>query len=52
MLSPYPPGVPLLLPGEVVTRPALDDLLDGPGAGMIVPDADPTLSTLRVVANP
>ncbi|MFF5448025.1 aminotransferase class I/II-fold pyridoxal phosphate-dependent enzyme [Streptomyces sp. NPDC012888] len=51
LLSPYPPGVPVLAPGEVVTAEAVDYLRSGVAAGMLVPDAaDPTLRTLRVVA--
>nr|WP_240897526.1 PLP-dependent transferase [Kineococcus vitellinus] len=51
LVSPYPPGVPVLAPGEVVTQEAVDYLVSGVAAGMLVPDAaDPTLQTLRVVA--
>jgi arginine/lysine/ornithine decarboxylase len=50
-LSPYPPGVPVLAPGEVITEAVLDYLGTGVAAGMLVPDAtDPTLAGLRVVA--
>jgi arginine/lysine/ornithine decarboxylase len=50
MLSPYPPGVPVLAPGERISQEALDYLTSGVAAGMIVPDAaDPSLQTLRVV---
>jgi len=51
MASPYPPGVPVYAPGEVITREALDYLTSGVQAGMLVPDvADPSLKTVRVVA--
>jgi arginine/lysine/ornithine decarboxylase len=51
MLSPYPPGVPVLAPGERISQEALDYLTSGVAAGMIVPDAaDPSLETVRVVA--
>lgn len=51
-ISPYPPGVPAVLPGEVITRPVLDYLLSGVAAGMYLPDpADPELATIRVVAS-
>src|SRR3954452_2309278 len=51
MVSPYPPGVPVLAPGERITREALDYLTTGVVAGMLIPDAaDPSLQTLRVVA--
>ncbi|MER6563767.1 ornithine decarboxylase [Streptomyces sp. NPDC001027] len=50
-LSPYPPGVPVLAPGEVITREVVDYLRTGVAAGMLVPDAaDPSLDTLRVTA--
>jgi arginine/lysine/ornithine decarboxylase len=51
MLSPYPPGVPVLAPGEVVDEGVVAYLRSGVDAGMIVPDAaDPSVRTLRVVA--
>ncbi|MGY1777291.1 aminotransferase class I/II-fold pyridoxal phosphate-dependent enzyme [Geodermatophilus sp. SYSU D00804] len=50
MISPYPPGVPVLAPGERVSQEALDYLTSGVEAGMLVPDAaDPTMKSLRVV---
>ncbi|MFC0042334.1 aminotransferase class I/II-fold pyridoxal phosphate-dependent enzyme [Actinomadura rayongensis] len=52
LVSPYPPGVPVLAPGELITEAVLDYLASGPPAGMLVPDAvDPSLRTLRVVAH-
>jgi arginine/lysine/ornithine decarboxylase len=49
-LSPYPPGVPVLAPGELITEAALDYLASGVAAGMLVPDAsDPSMATVRVV---
>ena len=51
MISPYPPGVPVLAPGERISREALDYLRSGVAAGMLLPDAaDGSLETLRVVA--
>ncbi|MEU5771530.1 DegT/DnrJ/EryC1/StrS family aminotransferase [Streptomyces asoensis] len=51
MLSPYPPGVPVVAPGEVITAEVVDYLTSGVAAGMLVPDAaDPALRTLRVTA--
>jgi arginine decarboxylase len=51
LICPYPPGVPVLAPGEVVTAEALATLratrADG---GRIAYAADPTLATLQVVA--
>jgi len=50
LIAPYPPGVPVLAPGEVVTVDALEALravrADG---GRIAYAADPTLATLQVV---
>ncbi|WP_429727764.1 hypothetical protein [Amycolatopsis thermalba] len=49
-ISPYPPGVPAVAPGEVITRAVVDYLLSGLDAGMYLPDpADPQLKTFRVV---
>jgi arginine/lysine/ornithine decarboxylase len=51
ILSPYPPGVPAVAPGELITAEVLDYLAGGVAAGMLVPDAtDKSLSTVRVVA--
>jgi arginine/lysine/ornithine decarboxylase len=50
-ISPYPPGVPVVAPGEVITREVVDYLTSGVAAGMLIPDAsDPTAETLRVTA--
>lgn len=51
MMTPYPPGVPAVLPGELITQPVLDYLRSGLAAGMTIPDiADPTLDTVKVHA--
>jgi arginine/lysine/ornithine decarboxylase len=51
MITPYPPGAPGVLPGEVLTGPILDYLRSGLDAGMVLPDpADAELKTVRVVA--
>jgi arginine decarboxylase len=51
LVAPYPPGVPVLAPGERVTGEALDALRAARAAGTrIAYAADPTLTTLRVVA--
>jgi arginine decarboxylase len=51
LVAPYPPGVPVLAPGEVITAAALDALraarADG---GRIAYAADPTLATFQVIA--
>jgi arginine decarboxylase len=50
MISPYPPGVPAILPGERFNQSVVDYLRAGLAAGMTLPDAsDPTLETFRVV---
>jgi len=50
MVSPYPPGVPAVLPGERFNDAVVDYLRAGLAAGMTIPDAaDPTLKTFRVV---
>ncbi|SDF90924.1 aminotransferase class I/II-fold pyridoxal phosphate-dependent enzyme [Streptomyces griseoaurantiacus] len=50
-ISPYPPGVPVVAPGEVITREVVDYLTSGVAAGMLIPDAaDPTARTFRVTA--
>jgi arginine/lysine/ornithine decarboxylase len=52
MVSPYPPGVPVLAPGERITEEALDYLRTGVAAGMLIPDAaDGSMETVRVVAD-
>jgi arginine decarboxylase len=51
LIAPYPPGVPVLAPGELITAAAIDALLaiaaDG---GRIAYAADPSLSTFQVIA--
>ncbi|MFF9814835.1 aminotransferase class I/II-fold pyridoxal phosphate-dependent enzyme [Streptomyces sp. NPDC014006] len=50
MITPYPPGIPAVLPGERLTEPVLRYLRTGLGAGMYLPDpGDPELETVRVV---
>ena len=51
IISPYPPGVPVVLPGEVLTQPVIDYLRGGLAAHMYLPDTtDPELETFRVLA--
>lgn len=51
MITPYPPGAPGVLPGEVLTEPILAYLRSGLAAGMELPDpADSDLGSVRVVA--
>ena len=50
MLTPVPPGIPIVLPGERITAPVLDYLSGGVRAGMVIPDAsDPQLRLIRVL---
>jgi arginine decarboxylase len=49
MLTPYPPGIPAALPGELLDQAAVDYLRTGVSGGMLIPDAaDSTLDTIRV----
>lgn len=51
MITPYPPGAPAVLPGEVITTTVLDYLRSGLAAGMQIPDpVDGDLKSVRVVA--
>jgi arginine/lysine/ornithine decarboxylase len=48
-ITPYPPGIPAVVPGERINQAIIDYLLSGLRAGMVLPDpADPTLQTVRV----
>jgi arginine/lysine/ornithine decarboxylase len=50
LIAPYPPGVPVLAPGELITAQALDALREVQAdGGRIAYAADPTLATLQVV---
>lgn len=52
-ITPYPPGIPALIPGERISQGILDYLRSGVAAGMVLPDpADPSLHTIRVVGLP
>jgi arginine decarboxylase len=51
LVAPYPPGVPVLAPGELITAEALAALREvAAGGGRIAYAADPTLDTFQVVA--
>ena len=51
LVIPYPPGIPVLAPGEVITREKVAYLGEGVAHGMYVSGpADPKLRTIRVVA--
>jgi lysine decarboxylase len=50
MICPYPPGVPVLSPGELITEAALSALFEARDMGVrIAFVADPTLKTLKVL---
>jgi lysine decarboxylase len=50
LVAPYPPGIPVLAPGERVTSAVLDALLLARSTGVrIAYAADPTLQSVRVV---
>jgi arginine/lysine/ornithine decarboxylase len=52
MLTPYPPGIPAVLPGERLNSAVVDYLRSGVDAGMSVPDAsDTSVRTVRVLAD-
>ena len=49
-ITPYPPGIPVIVPGERINREVIDYLRSGLDAGMSLPDpADPSLKTIRVM---
>ena len=49
-ITPYPPGIPVILPGERINQAVLDYLSTGLDAGMTLPDpANPSLETIRVM---
>lgn len=51
IITPYPPGIPVIAPGEVISREILEYLRFGLAAGMYVSGpVDPSLQTVRVVA--
>ncbi|WP_280400059.1 aminotransferase class I/II-fold pyridoxal phosphate-dependent enzyme [Nocardia carnea] len=50
-LTPYPPGIPVVVPGERLGRGVLEYVRTGHDRGMNIPDAsDPELKQVRVVA--
>lgn len=51
-VTPYPPGIPVIVPGERINEAVVDYLRTGLASGMNVPDAtDSELRTLRVARN-
>jgi arginine decarboxylase len=52
LVAPYPPGVPVLAPGELITGAALAALREvAADGGRIAYAADPTLATFQVIAD-
>jgi lysine decarboxylase len=52
LIAPYPPGVPVLAPGELITAEAVAALLEvAADGGRIAYAADPSLATFQVVAD-
>ena len=53
IVTPYPPGIPVVAPGEIVSDELADYLEEGAAASLHVhgPE-DPSLRTLRVVCEP
>jgi lysine decarboxylase len=51
-ITPYPPGIPAVVPGELLDDAVISYLRSGKEAGMALPDpADPQLEHIRVVAS-
>jgi arginine decarboxylase len=52
-IAPYPPGIPAIAPGEVVSQELLESLREAAAGGTrMAYCADPSLATVRVVARP
>lgn len=50
-ITPYPPGIPAVIPGEELNDAVIDYLRTGAEAGMMLPDAaDPKARRFKVVA--
>jgi arginine decarboxylase len=50
LICPYPPGIPVICPGEVISSEAIDYILAIKTAGgTLNGSSDPTLETIRVV---
>ncbi|KAK9699571.1 hypothetical protein RND81_08G182200 [Saponaria officinalis] len=49
LICPYPPGIPVMIPGEVISQTALDYLLQAKASGAMISGAsDPLLSSLMI----
>lgn len=50
LVCPYPPGIPVLIPGEIISEPAIASLQATLAAGGVITGcADPSLTTLNVL---
>jgi arginine decarboxylase len=49
VVTPYPPGIPVLMPGERMTPELADLIAQLHGAGTPVSATDPTLKTIKVI---
>src|SRR5258706_136156 len=50
LIAPYPPGVPVLAPGELITAAAIESLRQGQAdRGRVAYAADPSLETFQVI---
>ena len=53
LIAPYPPGVPVLAPGELITAAAIESLREVKAdGGRIAYAADPSLETFQVITQP
>ncbi len=51
MIVPYPPGIPILVPGELISAPVIANLRQLLAAGcQMVGMADPTGASIRCLA--
>ena len=51
LIAPYPPGVPVLAPGELITEASVEALREiAAEGGRIAYAADPSLSTFQVIS--
>lgn len=52
LVIPYPPGIPVIAPGDVIEAHKLEYLADGIRSGFYISGAaDPSLKTIRIVAD-
>jgi lysine decarboxylase len=53
LVIPYPPGIPVLAPGDVISPDKLEYLLHAAGLGTYISGpADPSLATINIVNEP